>query len=261
MFGFVAEARHDAKHDTKPNANMVNGGIRSRNSCRQPKHNVERQPNLRFNNPTPTHRAPMICIIAPLCVLEVGHILYPQRWYMYLMGWDALYAVLLASAASAVEREALFSNLDGHHDAPPAAAAGCYIDNTTGPISYKYAPGNCYPAAPNHGVQFVDNAAQCCTMCQALDNCTFYTYEHGGTVAQPTCYSSDDKACCYLKTAAAFAGRSAGQPNAVSGSTNPIPAPITCRNGSDCGGTNLWTRWGEHGEDRNPPNETCSKTW
>ena len=176
------------------------------------------------------------------------------------MGLKMMLAVLLASAASAVELQSGFTLTDGHLDAPmPAAAAGCYIDNKQGPVSYKFAPGNCYPSAPNHGVKFVDNAAQCCTLCQALDNCTFYTYDTNP--AKPNCYGTPDKSCCFLKTAAAFAGRAAGSPNTVSGSPSPIPAPITCRNGTNCGGTNLWTRWGDHGEDSNPPNKTCSKTW
>jgi hypothetical protein len=174
------------------------------------------------------------------------------------MGLKLMQAVLLASAATAVELQSGFTLLDRHLDAP-MPAAGCYIDNKQGPISYKFAPGNCYPSAPNHGVKFVDNAAQCCTLCQALDNCTFYTYDTNP--AKPNCYGTPDKSCCFLKTAAAFAGRAAGSPNTVSGSPSPLPAPITCRNGTNCGGTNLWTRWGDHGEDSNPPNKTCSKIW
>eukprot|EP00935_MAST-01C_sp_MAST-1C-sp1_P000476 g476.t1 len=140
---------------------------------------------------------------------------------------------------------------------PGPTPIGCFVDNATGPISYKFAPGNCFPNAPNHGVKVTDSAAHCCAMCQALENCTFYTYEHGGSTAQPTCYSSAG-ACCYLKTAAAWAGRTTcSQPGCVSGSTKPLPAPITCRNGTNCGGTNLWTRW----EDTNPPNHTCYSTW
>ena len=102
----------------------------------------------------------------------------------------------------------------------PLPPGGCYIDNATGPVSYKFAPGNVFPDAPNHGVRLTDTAAGCCKTCLSFKNCSFYTFEHGGTAAQPTCYSKPG-GCCFLKTAAAAAGRAPGQPNSISGSTAP----------------------------------------
>ena len=56
-------------------------------------------------------------------------------------------------------------------------------------------------------------------------NCTFWTYSAAGTVAKPTCYSYAG-ACCFLKTAAAWAGRATGGAgNIESGSTSPLPPP------------------------------------
>ena len=113
--------------------------------------------------------------------------------------------------------------------APPSPgppSAGCYIDNSTGPVTYKYAPGNLFPDAPDHGVQITDTAAGCCKMCLSFKNCSFYTFEYGGTAAQPTCYSKQG-GCCFLKTAAAAGGGSPGEPGAVSGSTKP---PIVLAN-------------------------------
>ena len=139
---------------------------------------------------------------------------------------------------------------------PPPMPAACFIDNATGPVSYKFAPGNVFDT-PNHGVRVLDSAASCCALCLSLRNCSFWTYEHGGPTAQPTCYDADG-ACCYLKTAAAYPGRAAcAQPDCVSGSSQPLPGPVTCRDGTQCGGTNLWTRW----NDTDPPNETCYSGW
>ena len=130
--------------------------------------------------------------------------------------------------------------------------AGCYVDNASGPVTFKWAAGNVFPSAPNHGVKLADSAAHCCTMCQSFQNCSFWTWEHGGTDAQPTCYSMAG-ACCYLRTSAAWAGRATGQVGQVSGSTKPLPSTdISCRNGTNCGGTNLWTQW----EDTALPNST-----
>jgi len=61
-------------------------------------------------------------------------------------------------------------------------------------------------------------------MCQSFSNCTFWTFEYGGTAAQPTCYGQNG-ACCYLRTAAAWAGRAVATGNVVSGSTKPLPVP------------------------------------
>ena len=85
---------------------------------------------------------------------------------------------------------------------PPTPPGGCYVDSA---VSYKFAPGNLFPDAPNHGVQLTDSAAGCCKICLAFKNCSFYTFEHGGTAAQLTCYSKPGS-CCFLKTAAAAGG-------------------------------------------------------
>ena len=137
---------------------------------------------------------------------------------------------------------------------PGPMPAGCYVDDANGPVSFKYAPGNVFPtdATHPHGLRLVDSPAQCCTLCQAHKNCTFWTYSAGGSAAKPTCYSYSG-ACCFLKTAAAWAGRVTASGNIESGSTAPLPSSdISCRNGTNCGGTNLWTKW----EDTSLPNSS-----
>ena len=137
---------------------------------------------------------------------------------------------------------------------PGAMPAGCYVDNATGPVSFKYAPGDIFPNEPAHphGLRLTDTAAHCCTLCQSFKNCSFWTYEYAGPAAQPNCYGKAG-ACCYLKTAAAWAGRASGGPGAISGSTRQLPSTdISCRNGTNCGGTNLWTKW----SDSSLPNST-----
>jgi hypothetical protein len=99
--------------------------------------------------------------------------------------------------------------------------ASCYVTPT--PVSFKWAPGNIFNT-PNHGLKLTDSAADCCLLCQAFKNCTFWTYEFAGTVAKPTCYNQAG-ACCYLKTDAAWGGRQASQTGSVSGSDKPLPAP------------------------------------
>jgi hypothetical protein len=103
---------------------------------------------------------------------------------------------------------------------------GCFVAAKT---DYKYAPGNVFPtdASHPHGLRLVDSEAQCCTMCQSLKNCSFWTFEHGGTAAKPTCYQYS-RACCLLKTAAA-AGGSVSNPTATSGSMKPIPTPFIAK--------------------------------
>jgi hypothetical protein len=103
---------------------------------------------------------------------------------------------------------------------PTPMPPGCFVAANT---DYKFAPGNVFPtdAAHPHGLRLVDNEAQCCAMCQSLKNCSFWTFEHGGTAAKPTCYQYSG-ACCLLKTAAA-AGNSVSNPTATSGSMKPIP--------------------------------------
>jgi hypothetical protein len=89
--------------------------------------------------------------------------------------------------------------IDGNVSAltsPPPMPAGCYLSDR--PTSYKFSPGNLFPAVANHGVKVVDSAAHCCTLCQSYKNCTFWNYEHGGTDTQPTCYSQAG-GCCFLR--------------------------------------------------------------
>ena len=123
----------------------------------------------------------------------------------------------------------------------PASAAGaglpgpggsCYMQPKASGWNYKFAPGNVFPtdAMHPHGLRLTENSAQCCTLCQSLKNCTFFTYSAGGTVAKPTCYTSSHLGpggCCFLKTDKGGAGAK-GCPTCTSGSTKPlapIPAP------------------------------------
>ena len=107
---------------------------------------------------------------------------------------------------------------------PPAPMpGGCFV---TPEMDYKFAPGNVFPTTPTypHGMRPVDTAPQCCDLCKSFKNCSFWTYEHGGTAAKPTCYQYK-QACCLLKTAAA-AGGGAASPTSISGSMKPIPTPF-----------------------------------
>jgi hypothetical protein len=125
--------------------------------------------------------------------------------------------------------------------APPPGPmpGGCFVQEKT---DYKFAPGGLFPSTPEypHGLRLVDTAAQCCAMCKSFKNCSFWTYENGGTGAKPTCYQYK-QACCVLKTEAANGG-AAHAPNSISGSKKPVEA-LTCRNGTQCGGTNEWMTW------------------
>jgi len=138
------------------------------------------------------------------------------------------------------------------------ASATCYVDNATGPVTYKFAPGNVFPTTQDypHGLRLAASSETCCEMCQSLKNCSLWTFEYGGTAAKPTCYQYQS-ACCYLKTDAAATGRAAGRPGDVSGSTTPLKPPQNCRDGTECGGTNEWTRW----HDTTLPNSSCTSTW
>ena len=102
-----------------------------------------------------------------------------------------------------------------------SSGQGCFVGPSA--MSYKYAPGNVFPNVPAHphGLRLTDSPAQCCAMCRALKNCSFWTYGGGGTAAKPTCYTFDG-GCCYLKTAAAKGGASP-TPGATSGSTDLVP--------------------------------------
>ena len=129
------------------------------------------------------------------------------------------------SAISAVEKES-GSVLGGEHVPPPPMPSDCFVENATGPVSYKFAPGSLFPHEPNHGVKLTDSPAHCCAMCQSFKNCSYWTYEHAGSAAKPTCYSQAG-GCCFLKTAAAFTGRAKGQAGCTSGSTKPPAPPAT----------------------------------
>jgi len=134
---------------------------------------------------------------------------------------------------------------------PAPLPAGCYIDDAHGPVSYKFAPGNLFPdVRPQHphGLRLEDSAAKCCTLCKAYKNCTIWSF------ATAPCYGMDG-GCCYLKTAAALKHGVGTTSRYTSGSTSPLPkTDISCRDGTNCGGTNLWTKW----EDTSLPNETYS---
>ena len=159
---------------------------------------------------------------------------------LHSLGFGATHAL-----AAGVELQSGFI-LDGEQD-------GCFV---VAHVSYKYAPGDVFPNEPAHphGLRLADSPAQCCTMCKALKNCSFWTLEGGGTATKPTCYTWAGN-CCYLKTAAAKGG-SAVNPAATSGSTKPIEK-VTCRDGTQCGGTNQWTTW----LDSSLPNSTCTPDW
>ena len=116
---------------------------------------------------------------------------------------------------------------------------GCHVVTGT---DYKFAPGGIFAATPTypHGMRPVDTPAQCCTLCKSFKNCSLWTYENGGTAAKPQCYQYK-QACCILKTAAAHGG-GAHSTTSISGSMKAVEA-ITCRDGTQCGGTNEWTTW------------------
>ena len=149
----------------------------------------------------------------------------PQRRAMKL---SAALLVVSASAfalvAQAAPRAASLSSA-----ASTSSGAACFMQPKASGWNYKYAPGNVFPttAAHPHGLRLVENTAACCTLCQSLKNCTFFTYSAGGTVAKPTCYKDVGKGCCFLKTAAGGDG-APGCATCTSGSTKklaPLPVP------------------------------------
>ena len=126
-------------------------------------------------------------------------------------GTDALVLSNCSSGAAQFAIQANGSITSGH-------GCGGLIDK----VSFKYAPGNVFPTDPNHGVRLVDRPAQCCALCQSLKNCSFWTWEHGGTAAQPNCYNKPG-GCCFLKTAAAKGAPPEPNPSATSGSSEYVP--------------------------------------
>lgn len=109
---------------------------------------------------------------------------------------DAMYNLLLQGPSCNQPQSS--SSDDGNVSAQPPLLMpdGCYLSDR--PATYKFRPGNLFPAALHHGVKVVDSAAHCCTLCQSYKNCTFWNYEHGGTDALPTCYSQAG-GCCFLR--------------------------------------------------------------
>jgi hypothetical protein len=144
-------------------------------------------------------------------------------------------AVVLSSCSGAAQFALLAggSITSGH---------GCTVNK--GAVSYKYAPGNVFPTDPDHGLRLVDRSAQCCALCQGLANCSYWTFEHGGTAAKPNCYDKPG-ACCFLKTSAAKGG-SQPYPGATSGSGDDVPycmdaLPALCM--AACNGTAISQDW------------------
>ena len=175
-----------------------------------------------------------------------------QKRMIMLRTFSLLLLLIVPTAASS---NGISSPSPSPSPSPPMPA-GCYVDDALGPVSFKFAPGNVFPTDANHphGLRLTDSPAHCCAICQLYKNCTFWTYSVGGTPAKPTCYSFSG-GCCFLKTAAAWADRATASGDIVSGSTSPLPSSdISCRNGTNCGGTNLWTKW----EDTSLPNNTYS---
>jgi len=121
----------------------------------------------------------------------------------------------------------------------PGADGGCFYDNATGPI--MYIGGNLFGS--KYATNTTPDAAGCCALCTRYASVGCVLWTHG---AAPTCYGKPGP-CCWLKTTAGWAGRKPAQPGTVSGSTKPFPPPppppSTCRDGTNCGGTNLWMRW------------------
>ena len=139
------------------------------------------------------------------------------------------------------------------------AAAGCFMDPKLSGITYKSAPGNVFPDDPTHqhGLRLTNDAAGCCALCQSLKNCSFFTYSDGGVVGKPRCYATEGQGCCFLKTAEGGKNPGAGCSACISGSTKPLQPPPSCRNGTECGGTNEWTTW----HDTSLPNSSCTADW
>ena len=107
---------------------------------------------------------------------------------------------------------------------PPPAGGGCFM-SPKGAVNYKYAPGNVFPtdAQHPHGLRLKNSAAECCSLCQSLKNCSFFTYSAGGVPTKPTCYNKAG-GCCFLKTAEGGINGQAGCTQCMSGSTKPLPA-------------------------------------
>lgn len=131
----------------------------------------------------------------------------------------ALFSLILYSTAAKFGDESGFRL----RDLPPAetavannaVAAGCYIDNVGG-INYTYVGGNIF--GDKHIVNHTATAAECCALCSqyASKGCVFFSWNPVGCYGHPS-------GCCRLKSEAAWAGRSPGPTDYISGSTKPLP--------------------------------------
>jgi hypothetical protein len=144
-------------------------------------------------------------------------------------------ALMMTSCAAGAARFAISANgtiSSGH---------GCAI--TQGAVSYKYAPGNVFPDEPNHGLRLVDSPGQCCSLCQSLKNCSYWTADTQSW-AKPLCYGMPG-GCCFLKTAAA-AGQQKPTPAATSGSRLNVPYcmdALPTLHMTACGGSSATQAW------------------
>jgi len=128
---------------------------------------------------------------------------------------------MLVASLGAGRKQLLVANVtEASPPTPTPAPGGCF---TMKDKDYKFAPGNVFPTTPTypHGMRPVDTPAQCCDLCKSFKNCSFWTYENGGTAAKPKCYQYQ-QACCILKTEAA-SGKSADVTGSISGSMKPPP--------------------------------------
>jgi hypothetical protein len=108
--------------------------------------------------------------------------------------------------------------------------SGCFIDPKGPGTTYKYGPGQVFPSDPthSHGLRLVADAAHCCTLCQSLKNCSFFTYAYsdGGVVGKPRCNSTEGQGCCFLQTAAGGKNPGHGCDTCISGSTKALNTKI-----------------------------------
>ena len=92
---------------------------------------------------------------------------------------------------------------------PGPMPGGCYVDNTTGPVTYT--GGNIFPYPYS---VLAESPGDCCQKCHSFKNCSFWTY---------TCVGKAGK-CCYLKDSNPHS-KDAGGASDMSGSTKPLPVP------------------------------------
>jgi hypothetical protein len=144
---------------------------------------------------------------------------------------------------------------------PPPGPAGCYIDQVGG---ISYIGGNIF--GDHHQVNTSATADGCCKICQQYSKaenghtaCDFWQWD------SVSCYGHPGP-CCRLKSSVAWKGRTQGPSTATTGSIHPLPAPPgpppTCQDGTNCGGTGLWTKWKDTTLPGGPGgNGTCVPGW